>query len=260
MDRLLQNMLYFYIDDELSACDLSGMTPQQFFCAVPEPVNKILLLRHEDDLGGDKISIFDTLEGEKKVQCFLQNSQFAMGSLCFTDYEDHQDATRISKEDIAELLYLAYYVSAPLQSAFFDCLKNKFVYLGHDHDWYCRLYFRRKEWMASLLANLILNRTQEWFQKTLPPVQPDVEQAFFELSHKGMLVDFAQAHESGGELYIPFYLIGQAERIDDLYNKQIEWRNYPKNEYSVRMVPCCYQSKDWAITAVYQEKGKAKFL
>jgi len=183
----------------------------------PIPLNNILLLK-SDYIGENRRHNFELLEGKRDIAKMIKDKAYSYGDFCFTDYEDIPAVEQLSDEQIAELLYMAH-LYKPLNSPFFEVLKNNFVYLGHDDGWYCKIYCKEKELLNSLLLNKLRGDIQQTIKNKNTIVLPNkIVENTLKFSVDGLLIELEKQRQKSEDILIRFYKVGEYKDIDKLLN------------------------------------------
>lgn len=158
-----------------------------FIKCIPNPIENILLLK--GNYCGKTIKHgFDLIEGESEIKKLIAESTRGYGDLCFVDYSISDSIEHLSKEQIAELLYLSH-MFEPLKSPFFKTLQNEIVYLSHDDGWYCKLYYKKQGLPVSIICNKLLCEIGRIKKSDICMLSADLMAKIEELSVLGVLIE-----------------------------------------------------------------------
>ena len=214
--------IYIKYSPEKNETTFSGIKFVDFIESTPTPVENMLLLEHIN-LGSKYFHCFELLEGADDIANLESQNIHGYGNFCFVDYKESASVNRLSKEDIAELLYLSH-MFEPLKSPFFDALQNSYAYLSHDDGWYCKLFCKGWDIPNSILINKLLNTVQQAFCSRTTSLPDGLSERITELSVKGLVVQIdilkqtKKAARADDQATIKLYDVGEIENMDNLFN------------------------------------------
>ena len=211
--------IYIKISPEKQEAVFSGVGFVDFIECTPIPIENMLLMKsgyiwEKDYLG------FEIAEGKKEIDNLaksVRKDKFKHGDFSFVDYAKADSLHQLSDEQIAELLYLAH-MTKPLKSPFFESLQNNFVYLSHDDDWYCKLYYKEWQIPISILLNKFRKIIQEALCDSALSLPDDLADRVNELAEKGLLIQVDASSRKRKAVTIKLYEVGEYENMDVLFN------------------------------------------
>ena len=214
--------IYANLSPERNEAVFSGIKFADFIECTLIPIENILLLS-PIDIGEKYCHNFELIEGKDNIAKLKLENIYRYGNFNFVDYANNALVNSLSKEQVAELLYLAH-MYEPLKTPFFDKLQNNYAYLSHDDGWYCKLYC--KEWQAStsILLNKLLKCIQQTFCDKVHSLPDSLTEKITELSTRGLLIQLdieKQKNKPGQEnkcAAIKLYEVGEYENMDKLFN------------------------------------------
>ena len=200
----------------------SGIRFVDFIKCTPLTISNILLPKPVY-LGEKYCHNFELFEGADEIAFLASQNIYNYGDFCFVDYANADSVRSLSKEQVAELLYLMH-IKEPLQFPFFDVLQNNYAYLSHDDGWYCKLYC--KDWQApiSIFLNKLLKSVQELFDDSISSLPDSLAEKIVELSTLGLFVKLEISRQKnkvthkGKTATIKLYEVGEHDDIDNLFN------------------------------------------
>ncbi len=208
-----QGCIYINITGNVAEC--SGIGLEAFIKYSGLKIENIMLLKSED-MGNAVAKNFELLNGRQCVDRFVKNRSYEYGTLCFTDYSDMKDIERIKDEEISELLFIAH-MFRPLHSPFIEAIGNSFIYISHDDDFYCKLYWKEQEYfIRDILENTIRNDISALLNIDLPVIDNDITDQLVETTANGLFIDFSEAAVDGGMIKIPIRIIGGIDNYNDM--------------------------------------------
>jgi len=208
--------IYIKTSDENHETIFSGIKFNDFIECTPTPVKNILLLK-SGYFGEKRKYNFELLEGQGDVKKLMSENIYHYGDFCFVDYSNPDSVREQTREQIAELLYLAH-MNEPLKSPFWETLQNNFAYLSHDDGWYCKLYCRNQQDSASILINKLQNVIQKALCENTFFLPNDLIEKTKEVSKRGLLVKLDTSVQREKAAVVKLYEVGEYHNIDDLFN------------------------------------------
>jgi hypothetical protein len=204
-----------YINTVGRVAECSGIGLEAFIKYSGLKIENIMLLKSED-MGNAVAKNFELLNGRQCVDRFIKNRSYEYGTLCFTDYSDMKDIERIEDNEISELLFIAH-MFRPLNSPFIDAIGNSFIYISHDDDFYCKLYWKEQEYfIENILTNIIRNDVSTLLNVDLPMIDNEVTDQLVETTAHGLFIDFSEAAVNEGMIKIPIRIVGGADNYNDM--------------------------------------------
>ncbi len=193
----------------------TGIGCQEFFDAVKENLNNILLLKG-DFMGDDCLNHFELFEKKETILALIKEQSNRFGDFCYVDYKDKKSLTQLSPQDAAELLYLAH-MFKPLDTPFIKCIENNYVYLSHDDSFFVKLYCKKSNDYAAILAKKL--ETMISRQVQINPIDAETRDTLLSLTEGGLLIDFDKAKCNGDKYALPIFMVGKYENMDIIYHE-----------------------------------------
>jgi len=130
----------------------------------------------------------------------------SIGNFCWVDFEDPADLDRVTKQELAELLYFNHTVK-PFSHFQIASLRNRFAYHAHDDDWSVRLYMENPDDYRAIVAHKLVKELKGR-KRTMPPPPDEILDRLMEMFEQGAAIDFEAA--SIGERFtgVHIYPIG----------------------------------------------------
>jgi len=208
--------LYVKLSPERNEAVFFGIEFADFIKCTLIPIENILLLR--SSYTSDKqCHNFELLEGETEISKLPIEDIYNYGDFCFVDYANTASINQLTKEQVAELLYLAN-LSEPLSSPFFDVLQNNYVYLSHDDGWYCKLYCKERQALTSILPNKLLKSLQNSLCNKMSSLPDGLSEKISELSTHGLFIQLDIANKKNKTATIKLYNAGEYENENILFD------------------------------------------
>lgn len=199
----MRDFLFIRETPSSEGCTLTvcGLEFSEFVRLVERPLN-LLVLRslfpdaitfHEINFDG----IRDNLEDHRfnDLDKLLDSPKNLDGDFYWVDYSDECRLLAIGDEELAELCFLARQ-GRPLKSPFFESLKNRFVYFGHDNGFYTSLTIRDRLNALQMLWKAIEDKAHSCgFSVT-------GRGHILDRLHEGLIFDFSAISEAGLPVWI----------------------------------------------------------
>ncbi len=246
----IKEIIYINGDRRNSCFLTSGITFQEFANNIPSPLQNVLLLKHDFDWTDlNYHTLFEYVE-EENMRKLVDADVAQYGEFCWIDFDDVNDLDELEPTEIAELLYLAH-KKEPIGKPFFPLLKNKYVYLSHEDGWHNKVYYRRTQDFAALLAKVIpyklgmsMKKRFPLFQKSkvYPAVTREVTEKLIPYTEDGLLIDLSEKTDSRKGLEIPVYVIGTFETTDEIIENL---REHKRDAYNKGWLVYDKKEQDW---------------
>ena len=145
-----------YLNSNIKNCEYvySGISFNDFIKSLNNKFENIVLLK-ADYIGNSFRRNFEIVEGIENIIKLAKEDIY--GDFSFVDCSKNDSIEKLEDMEIAELLFLKH-MKYPLNSPFFDALGNRFVYLSHDNDFYCKLYCKTENDILNMLSYKIQNK------------------------------------------------------------------------------------------------------
>lgn len=190
-----------YICMGISVCDI--------WKAIKTIDTDIVLIK-SDDLGDECINNFEIIY-EDNVCDFL--SRYCYGDLCFMDCNNKEKMSELNDNEIAEMLFVGH-MKRPLNSPFVKKIGNRIVYIGHDNDYFCKLYCANN----SDFYNILNIKIQSYIHKKYK-INVNLEYSFIEECINGLLIDLDDTYINNRNVVMPYYIIGFFNNMDEIINR-----------------------------------------
>lgn len=211
--------IYIKSSPERHETVFSGIRFVDFIECASIQVENMLLMKSDYMLEKNYLK-FEIAEGKEEIDrltCLMCEDEFKCGDFSFVDYVDTASLSRLSDEQVAELLYLAHMIK-PLKSPFFEALQNNFVYLSHDDGWYCKLYCKEQKAPIEILLNKLQRIVGDALCNIAYLLSDDLVNKVNELSEKGLFIELDVSIQRKKVITIRLYEVGQYEDMDLLFN------------------------------------------
>ncbi len=195
-----------------------GMEFQEFTRYSPISLENILVVDGNYITNSFNTSwILETANGKEDILELSKEDIYGLGNFHWIDYNNEFDLNSCTPEERAEILYLSHF-GKPLNTPFFNRINNNYVYLAHDDGWFCKLYCRDILFYREIIANKIIGSLSTNKRRKIYPMDDDTKNQIFELTKKGLLIDFSNIYMDNVGIGVNYYTIGQYEDMDDMYN------------------------------------------
>lgn len=161
--------------------------------------------------------LLETANGREEIIDMSKEDIYGLGNFHWIDYNNEEALNSCTPEEQAEVLYLSHF-GKPLRSPFFDRINNNFVYLAHDDGWFCKLYCRDMSVFKEVMANKIIDSFSANKRRKIYPMDEATKNQLFELTGKGLLIDFSNIFRDSRSIGLNFYVIGHFTDMDEMYN------------------------------------------
>ena len=161
--------------------------------------------------------LLETANGREEIIDMSKEDIYGLGNFHWIDYNNEEALNSCTPEEQAEVLYLSHF-GKPLRSPFFDRINNNFVYLAHDDGWFCKLYCRDMSVFKEVIANKIIDSFSTNKRRKIYPMDEATKNQLFELTGKGLLIDFSKIFRDNRSIGLNFYVIGHFTDMDEMYN------------------------------------------
>jgi|GEM_PF-596828 len=252
-----------YLKSNIKNCEYlySGISFNDFIKSLNNKFENIVLLK-ADYIGNSFRRNFEIVEGIENIIKLAKEDIY--GDFSFVDCSKNDSIEKLEDIEIAELLFLEH-MKYPLNSPFFDALGNRFVYLSHDNDFYCKLYCKTENDILNMLSYKIQNKLTKLicgltskpsdlsFRFTIKNtiskklgidvVESILPKKLLNLSESGLLIDFNDIELSNNTVILNLYIIGKTTDMDNIINN--------KNDYKVNAIDTLkliYKDDNWIIS------------
>lgn len=194
----------------------TGIDFREFAQGLRKPLKNILLLKAEG-LGNGHQKNFDLIKGDTYLKQFIKDEDYRFGDFCFLDYDEDVMLDKLTDEQISRMLFLAH-MFRPLESPFFDVLKNRFAYLAHDNGFFSKVYCRYPEEFYNVLAVKISVVLSKLIGFCIEPPSCEILSELFELAEQGLYTDLKEFAHKKQDVILNMYTIGKTTDMDVIYN------------------------------------------
>ena len=187
--------------------------------------------------------LLETANGKEEIFELSKEDIYGLGNFHWIDYNNEVDLDNCTPNEMAEVLYLSHF-GKPLKSPFFNRINNSFVYLAHDDGWFCKLYCRNMSVFKDTIANKIIDCFSTNKRRKIYPMAEDIKNEIFELTKKGLLIDFSSININRNNKYISlnYYTVGHYGDMDEMYN------NLERNKHRADIKGTIeHKNKTWRI-------------
>ncbi len=226
--------IYVKFDIEKNVVVYSGIEFYEFNEYLPRPIENLLLIKG-DYFGNGQAYNFELLEGREEINKLSKENIYNFGDFCFVDFSENGVVPGLSKQQVAEVLYMAHLGEA-MQSPFFNTLQNRFAYLAHDDGSYCKLYCRELDEFMTVLGRKITNHLNV-------PLPVAIRNRLMQIATGGLLIDLEEIVNSKKDLSFNIYSIGLHSDIDEVLNN---WQLLKSNATSTNVIN--YSNNQWSIS------------
>ena len=233
--------IYVKISPEKSEIVYSGIEFAEFVSYLSQPIENLMLIT-----GGSSTIFAETnlerglelFEGRNLIGKLTKQDIHNFGNFCCVDYAAVGNASNLSEEQIAELLYMGH-MFKPLRSPFFEPLHNRFAYLAHDDGWYCKLYCRN---ICDFIDVLCKKTVAHMPIKSICEAPNDIKEAMLKLATEGLLVDLDEFSCKAESVETILYTVGEYSDMDAIQNNLKDI----KSSASKHCLHC--SKKEWSIS------------
>ena len=213
----MKKRIYIKIDEEQNAITYMGISFLDFVRYLTIQLDNILIIK-ADCVGNNSFMNFELFEGKNEILKLSEDEKlYKYGDFCFVDYSDSKKLKEISQEEIAEILYLGH-MFEPMRTPFFEALNNRFVYLSHDDDYCCRVFFRELSDFFEVLERKIIHSIESATNIKVE-LSKYAKQMLHELSFTGMVIDFDSIRIKSEGVSLDVWEVGTYKDMDQLINE-----------------------------------------
>jgi len=234
---------YIYVaSNSESEITYSGIKFHEFYKYVEPKIENMALLKG-DYLGKKCVNNFELLEGREQIDEFAEEMRKIpniLGDFNFLDYHNAEAIARLSDEEIKDILFLSH-MWHPSANLFFEVLQNRFVYLSHDDDWYCKLYCRN----PCEFVQIMLGKIASWAKLPIPSCSSVIIGQLLQLIASGVFIDLEEMNCDKKGADVRIYTIGEYSNIDDVF---CNLKNTMNNAIQINNLLC--NEEGWEILQV----------
>ena len=181
-----------------------GITASDVYRAL----NKDIVLIKSEYLGDECINNFEIIRSEN-IDKYL--SEYRFGDLCFLDCNNIETVRELTDDEIAQMLFIGH-MKRPLNSPFINRLGNSIVYMGHDDDYFCKLYCVSRDVFLDILNMRLRSCTGQHYKISKN------SDCFFKDCADGILIDLAGIAGNNENRRLIYYVIGGFDDMDEIIN------------------------------------------
>ncbi|WP_442600735.1 hypothetical protein [Paenibacillus sp. KN14-4R] len=229
----LRDLIYVSCSDLNSKCFYSyGIEFYEFMsCVHNKPENLILLKHNFDNAQWNPHTRFDYVTS-KEISELIEDNVYGYGDFCWVDYNNEEDLDKLTKFQIAELLFFSH-LAKPLR----EIPMIRFAYYAHDDGWFNKLYVSLLEDYKVILSRTITLKLHKLTKRSFVEMPNNIAKVLLESALEGLLIDLSKITKSKTDIKIPIAAVGHYTDMDKVYNFKEEI-----TEYKVWLV---YSKKTW---------------
>lgn len=216
MQMKCRDFYYTVCDFEENKVFSCGATFLDFMKFIKIKPNNILLLnssfgdgKYNRDIGLDYVD-------SENMESLINDDVYSYGDFCWVDYDDISVIDNISKIELAEVLYIGH-MFEPLHKANINWLNNKYIYTGHDDDYWTKIYMEDIQEYKNVIHGKILDALKGR-KRHIEPLPEEIINYIFENSKYGILFDFENIEFYDGKTYLDIYKLGKNYTYDEVYD------------------------------------------
>lgn len=184
---------------------------------------------------------FETANGNENICKLSQEDIYGLGNFHWIDYNNEINLNNCTPEEKADILYTSHF-GKPLKSPFINRINNNFFYLAHDDGWYCKLYCKDMLVFRDIVANKIIGHFSINKRSKIYSMTEEIKNEIYNLTNKGLLLDFSNIYRDNKSISLNFYTIGQYEDMDEMYNNLERNKNIADMKGTIE-----HKNKEWKI-------------
>ena len=216
----MRDVFYIHANFDENHFIFYGMEFWEFIRYCPNMPNNILITDGSSDVSKLNESWWlETVSGRQSILELSKEDIYALGNFNWIDYNNETDLNECTPEERAEVLYLSHF-GKPVKTSFMDRIDNHFVYLGHDDGWFCKLYCKDMSIFKEIIANKIIGSINNKKRREIYPINEEIKTQLFELTTKGLLIDFSISYTKDVAIGINCYAIGKFLDMDEMYDER----------------------------------------
>lgn len=199
-------MIYIKINPLKHEYICMGITASDVYRAL----NTDIVLIKSDYLGDECINNFEIIRSEN-IDKYL--SEYRFGDLCFIDCNNIESVREVTDNEIAQMLFIGH-MKRPMNSPFINKLGNSIVYMGHDDDYFCKLYCVSCDVFLDILNMKLRSYTGQYYKISKN------SDCFFKDCADGILIDLAGIAGNNENRRLIYYVIGEVDNMDEIINNR----------------------------------------
>lgn len=221
----LHNFVYIVVNSRDRYVLSSGYDFADFTYCLQEPLNNLLLLKHQyQNPAFHYVTQMDYIPKES-VNDLLQSETYKTGHFCWVDFEDIFNLDTLEGQELAELLFLGH-TKRHLTPPFYQELNNQFAYLTEQDGVLNRTYYKNWNDFYTILGGVLVKKLAEvrsersWLpfqkKKSYPRVPATILHQLSTVLTEGVVFSFSMAKIERSTAEIPFWVVGDFYDIDDM--------------------------------------------
>ncbi|MGX7012834.1 hypothetical protein [Vagococcus silagei] len=245
---MLRDRLYIHLDGISNSVISKGIAYEDFYRYTKRrPSNIILLNPNEREGEYETHTNFRVVRGEEAVNRYFKLISSRPGSeTCWIDFKDYDVLSRLTDNEIAELLYFGH-MKTQLRSPFFYKLQNNYVFFEFTDD-LSKVYFRNIDEFYSILSQKMtekvmqkINISTSFFRRRLEieEVSIDLVSQLKATMQEGIVFDFSQVGLKNNQYFIPIFVVE-----DNL--RKVDNQRY-RSEDKIGTLVYNHRSKEWSV-------------
>lgn len=208
--------LYIKINEVDKHITTTGISFHDFINGIDVRPTNILILRGCPLVGewDTELNLFYITP--EQMEEFYQEKMGDYGDFCWIDFHDAQALQGISKEGLAQLLYVAH-KKEPWDHAMMKGLENRYIYLSHDDRFWVKLYIENPRSYMNVVERKIITalkgNQKKRAKRELSSIPAEISEKLYEMFKQGAIVDLDKSNDSGVRIYPAIEL----ENFDKMY-------------------------------------------
>jgi len=201
-----KSFAYIKIDRQEGVVTTSGISFEEFLAGLERKPTNFLLL-DADQMHWDICRHRDLGIAYVRFEDIGRNIRdISLGNFCWVDFEDVADLDRVTKQELAELLYFNHKVE-PFRHFQVESLRNRYAYHGHDDDWSVRIFMENPDDYKAVVAHKLLKELKGR-KRTMPLPPGEIMDRLMGMFEQGAAFDFEKASMGEGYAFVRIYPIG----------------------------------------------------
>lgn len=190
------DFIFINIDEQNNRVTSSGLDFHDFTKALGVSDNYLILAGEPTKTKFNMNLLMEYISSEQ-VKDFLGMDVENWGDFCWVDFQNEKSLDELSKEELAELLYMKH-KKQPLHSYQIKGLNNSFAYLCHDDGVWNNVYMKELSWYRNAIKYMVdkYNITNFNLLKGRERVKLEMNdesiQILFKLAYSGLILDFKE--------------------------------------------------------------------
>lgn len=252
MKNDVRDVLYMHVQASEKFVITNGMSFREFAYSLDKPLNHLLLLKHHFVETEFNLNVALDYVPKENVVKLLKADVKSYGDFCWVDFKEESCLDDVEGTELAELLYLGH-MKHHLKQPFFSKLRNQFVYLAQDDEWFSKIYYRSLSTFYRMLGNLLSLKFEEvkvertWLgirkKQEIPPVPFDLLANMSTMLSEGLVFSFQNAVQTRMKVEIPVWVVGDFSNMDEMLDSYYDARNQKPDAY----VTYLWKTGEWMI-------------